>query len=237
MYKNAKIICFDADDTLWINEPIFRESEKRLYEVVKEYISESELNKELFQIETQNIELYGYGAKAFILSLIETALKVSNSKVTANQIQQILYIGRLHLNSPVTLIDGVEKALSSLQSNYKLILATKGDLLEQERKLNKSGLVKYFHHIEIMTEKNSENYIKLLKNLNIEACEFVMIGNSLKSDILPVIEIGGMAIYVPYEITWKHEEVNEKIDTTLFTQVEKISDILPYFQLTMSNYQ
>ncbi|HOG20842.1 MAG TPA: HAD family hydrolase [Salinivirgaceae bacterium] len=229
MYKNAKIICFDADDTLWINEPIFRESEKRLHEVLKEYISESELNKELFKIETQNIELYGYGAKAFILSLIETALKVSNNRVTANQIQQILDIGKLHLNSPVTLIDGVEKVLSTLQSNYKLILATKGDLLEQERKLDKSGLAKYFHHIEIMTEKNSENYIKLLKNLDIEVDEFVMIGNSLKSDILPVVEIGGRAIYVPYEITWQHEEVIGIIDTTLFTQVEKINDVLSYF--------
>ena len=135
MYSNSKIICFDADDTLWINEPIFRESEKRLHEVVREYISESELNKVLFQIETQNMELYGYGAKAFILSLIETALKVSNNRVAAVQIQQIIDIGKLHLNSPVTLIDGVEKVLSALYSNYRLILATKGDLLEQERKL------------------------------------------------------------------------------------------------------
>ena len=232
MYSNSKIICFDADDTLWINEPIFRESEKRLHEVVREYISESELNKVLFQIETQNMELYGYGAKAFILSLIETALKVSNNRVAAVQIQQIIDIGKLHLNSTVTLIDGVEKVLSALYSNYRLILATKGDLLEQERKLEKSGLAKYFHHIEIMTEKNPENYIKLLKNLDVKASEFVMIGNSLRSDILPVVEIGGMAIYVPYEITWQHEKVTGEIDSTLFVQVEKISDILPYFSIS-----
>jgi putative hydrolase of the HAD superfamily len=229
MYSNIKVIGFDADDTLWVNEPFFRESERRFCGILKPYVPEETANAELFKTEMRNMPLYGYGAKAFILSLIETAVRISGNKITANEIQQIIDLGKEQLNRPVVLLDGAENVLRSLQSHYRLILATKGDLLDQERKLEKSGLAPYFHHIEIMSDKQPENYRKLIKHLDIAPNEFVMIGNSVKSDILPVLEIGGKAIHVPFEITWEHEQVHENNHGHQFHEVEKLSDILRFF--------
>ncbi|MEO9803818.1 MAG: HAD family hydrolase [Reichenbachiella sp.] len=226
---NPKIIAFDADDTLWHNESYFRETEKKFYALLEGYLPEHSLSKELFRIEMQNLELYGYGIKAFTLSMIESAMQISNNTISLEDIQKIISYGKELLQMPVELIDDAESVLKVLYGKYRLVLATKGDLLDQHRKLTKSGLGKYFHHIEIMSEKKEENYEHLLKRLDIAAEEFVMIGNSLKSDVLPVLEMGGTAFHVPYHVTWAHEHVDRKIEHNNFHSLEKITDLLVHF--------
>ncbi|MEI6061147.1 MAG: HAD family hydrolase [Bacteroidota bacterium] len=228
MKNKIKIIGFDADDTLWVNEPFYRETEKQFAHILSLYFSENEINDELFKTEMKNLALYGYGAKSFILSMIETALRLSENKITAVEISKIIEIGKAQLNRPIELLDGVELVLQKLQPHYKLILATKGDLLDQEQKLKKSGLTAYFHHIEIMSDKHENNYRKLIKHLDIEPQDFVMVGNSIKSDILPVVNIGASAIHVPYHTTWQHENDHAETDPGKFATVEKLVEILNF---------
>jgi putative hydrolase of the HAD superfamily len=176
----------------------------------------------------QNLEIYGYGAKGFLLAMIETALRVSERKITAAEIASILRIGKSLLTMPIQLLDGVENVFQQLQGRYKLILVTKGDLLDQERKLQNSGLISYFHHIEIMSDKHENNYKKLLAHLDIKPEEFLMVGNSIKSDILPVINIGAKAVHVPFEVTWQHENNHSSADHETFITVSDISKILNF---------
>lgn len=224
--NTIKVIGFDADDTLWVNEPYFQEVEKQFCLILKPYQDEAETSKELFRTEMQNLEIYGYGAKGFILAMIETAIRVTEGKITSNEISQIVAIGKTLLNMPIQLLDGIEDVLQKLKGKYQLILATKGDLLDQERKLQKSGLTGYFHHIEIMSDKHENNYKKLLSHLDIQPHEFLMVGNSVKSDILPVIKIGARAIHVPFEVTWQHENHHEPTGNDDFITVSEISEIL-----------
>lgn len=226
MKDKIKIIGFDADDTLWVNEPFYRETERQFCNILEPYFPANEANNELFKTEMQNLALYGYGAKSFILSMIETALRLSGNKITASEINKIIEIGKAQLNLPIELLGGVEMVLKKLHPHYKLIVATKGDLLDQERKLQKSGLIDYFHHIEIMSDKHENNYRKLIKHLDIEPQCFVMIGNSIKSDILPVINIGAKAIHVPYHTTWQHENDHDETDNTKFITVANLVEIL-----------
>lgn len=228
--KNIEIIAFDADDTLWENENFFRDGEKQFCEILNEFQPNELIMKELFRVEVQNMEIYGYGIKAFILSLVETALLVSKKQVRPEQVEAILDIGKSMLEKEVILLDGIREVLEELSPRYRLVLATKGDLLDQERKLKKSGLMNYFHHIEVMTHKKEENYQQLLKHLDIEADQFLMIGNSLKSDILPVINLGGAAVHVPYYTTWVFEQMNpEDIKSDRFFELKKIHDVLTLF--------
>lgn len=231
MLKNIKVVGFDADDTLWVNEPYFKELEDKFCELLNSYLPTDDVSRKLFETEIQNLELYGFGVKAFMLSLIETAITISDHKVPIEIIHKIIELGKQQLNKPIELLDGVEKVLDKLYSeHYKLIVATKGDLLDQERKLQKSGLEKYFHHIEIMSDKKNSDYKKLLNHLEIKPEEFVMIGNSLKSDILPVIEIGGKGIHVPYHTTWQHEKIStDKLVNNNFIEVKTISETLDFF--------
>ncbi len=208
--KKIKVVAFDADDTLWENENFFRDAEKEFYHLMHSYANKEKLEKLLFSIETGHLELYGYGIKSFVLSMIETALTISNNKISADKIEQIINIGKKMHKHPVKLLTGVVSALELLEDqHYQIIVATKGDLLDQERKLNESGLLHFFHHIEVMTDKKESNYTKLFKKLNIKPHEFLMIGNSLKSDILPVLKLGGEAIHIPYHTTWEHEVLHQ----------------------------
>lgn len=231
MIKEIKVIGFDADDTLWVNEPYYRETEKMFAELLRDYFDEESINKNLFSTEMRNLSLYGYGAKGFMLSMIETAIKISDYKIPTEVILKIISLGKELLDKPIELLDGVEDVLKSLQGKYKLIIATKGDLLDQERKLNKSGLAHYFHHIEIMSDKKVANYEKLINHLDIAADNFVMVGNSVNSDVKPVLKLGSYAIHVPYHTTWIHEEGDGiKIENDKFTEFQKLSDVLNYFK-------
>ena len=226
-YKNIKVIGFDADDTLWVNETYFREAEIEYGKLLSEYETLNKIDQELFKKEIGNLNLYGYGVKAFTLSMVESALEISNYNVSAKTIEAILSIGKNMLNKPVELLDGVEEVLKTLSKKYKLILATKGDLLDQERKLEKSGLTNYFHHIEVLSDKKEDNYSKLLNHLDIKPSEFLMIGNSLKSDILPLVNIKAHAIHVPFHTTWAHEQVTEKeTNGKAYKTLNSLSEIL-----------
>ena len=225
---NVKVIAFDADDTLWVNEPYFRQTEERFCELLSSYASRHELERELLKIEIANLTLYGYGIKGFILSMIEAAMKITGDTLSIDVVKQIMDLGKQMLNQPIELLDGVEDVLQTLKGKYRLVVATKGDLLDQERKLKKSGLSHYFHHIEIMSEKDDANYIKLIKHLDILPENLLMVGNSLKSDILPVLNIGGFGVHVPYHITWVHEQIDHTIENANFRSVENIREILNF---------
>ena len=230
MYENCKVIAFDADDTLWVNETYFRDAEKKFAKILSKYETVNKIDQELFKAEMKNLELYGYGIKGFMLSMIECALKLSNYSISQHEIEKILTLGKEMLTKPIELLDGVEEVLGELHHKYKLIVATKGDLLDQERKLEKSGLLKYFHHIEVMSEKKEGDYRKLIKHLDINTNEFLMVGNSLKSDVLPLIKIGASAIHIPFHITWSHEEVSlEETKNSNFHTLSQLKDIMKLF--------
>jgi putative hydrolase of the HAD superfamily len=227
MYKNIKVIGFDADDTLWVNETYFREAELAFGQLMQPYETINQIDQELFKIEINNLPIYGYGIKGFILSMIEAALKISNNKISHKSMNDIIEIGKNMLNKPVELLEGVEEVLKTLSKTHRLILATKGDLLDQERKLEKSALNKYFHHIEVMSDKKDSDYITLLNHLDIQPKEFLMIGNSLKSDILPLIAIGANAVHVPFHTTWQHEVVcDSQVNNDNYQTLESISEVL-----------
>ena len=225
---NIKVIAFDADDTLWINEPYFQETERKFCALLEDYLPQHTLAKELFKTEIQNLPLYGYGVKGFMLSMIETGLRISNNTLNIEVLAKAIEYGKELLEKPIELLDGVEDVLKALKGHYRLVVATKGDLLDQERKLKKSGLEHYFHHIEIMSDKQEADYRKLIKHLDIQPAEFLMLGNSLKSDVLPVLSIGGHGIHVPYHTTWAHENVEHNVDHPNFRSVQTISEILTY---------
>mgnify|MGYP001826088201 CR=1 FL=1 len=226
-FSNIRVIGFDADDTLWVNETYFRDAELEFAKLMGNYETANKVDQELFKMEMKNLELYGYGVKGFVLSMVEMALELSNYTVSSKKINEILDIGKDMLNKPVELLDSVEETLEVLSQKYRLILATKGDLLDQERKLKKSGLLDYFHHIEVLSDKKEANYSKLLNHLDINPSEFLMVGNSLKSDILPLVNIKAQAIHVPFHTTWTHEQVSaEETNGLEYKTISKLSDIL-----------
>ncbi len=227
-YSNIKVIGFDADDTLWVNETYFREAEEQFTSLLENYETKNKIDQELFKMEMKNLDLYGYGIKGFMLSMVESALDLSNSRVSQATIIEILKLGKKMISHPVELLDGVKEVLQKLEDNYRMIVLTKGDLLDQVRKLEKSGLSKYFHHVEVLSDKKETNYQNLLDHLEIPVSEFLMIGNSIKSDVLPIINIGAKAVHVPFHTTWQHEEVPLEEDSNNYHTLNNISDILKY---------
>ncbi|MCV6631582.1 MAG: HAD hydrolase-like protein [Flavobacteriaceae bacterium] len=227
-YSNIKVIGFDADDTLWVNETYFRDTEHAFAKLLTEYETENKIDQELFKKEMENLPLYGYGVKGFVLSMIESAMDISNGKCDIKTISEILELGKRMINHRVELLEGVEEVLASLSDNYRLLLLTKGDLLDQERKLEKSGLEAYFNHVEVLSEKKEANYARLLDHLQIPVEEFLMIGNSLKSDVLPLVNIGAQAVHVPFHTTWQHELVDEDNVTDNYLKIHEIKNILAY---------
>ncbi|MBL7859056.1 MAG: HAD hydrolase-like protein [Cyclobacteriaceae bacterium] len=225
---SIRVIAFDADDTLWHNEAYFQEAEKRFCALMENYLPQHTVARELLHTEIQNIELYGYGIKAFILSMIETAIRISDRTIPVDAIEKIIQDGQDILTKPVEILEDVEFVLNQLKGRYRLVMATKGDLLDQERKLKKSGLESYFHHIEIMSEKKEADFEKLIRHLDIPPSAFAMVGNSLKSDVLPVLNLGGHGFHIPYHITWAHEKVEAQIEHENFRQLASIRDLLEH---------
>ena len=227
-YDHIRVIGFDADDTLWVNETYFREAEVKFAALLEHYETKNKVDQELFKMEMKNLDLYGFGIKGFMLSMIESALELSNNRVPQEIINHILDIGKNMISRPVELLDGVEDVLQVLSENYRLIVLTKGDLLDQERKLEKSGLSKYFHHVEVLSDKKELNYKNLLDHLEIEVTEFLMVGNSLKSDVIPILNIGAAAVHVPFHTTWAHELVPEEEQPNDHLTLNSLRDLLKY---------
>jgi len=227
MSRNGQIevIGFDADDTLWVNEPYYREAEAQFGKLIAAYGVEGDIAGALFKTEIANLELYGYGIKAFILSLVECAIGLTGGAVNSKTISRIIGIGKEMLRRPIELLDDVKLVLENLAPNYKLIVATKGDLLDQEGKMRRSGIASCFHHIEVMSDKQEEHYVQLLNHLEVEPSGFLMIGNSMKSDIIPPLNLGARAIHVPFHTTWAHEEVDKDPETDRFLRAEGIRDV------------
>lgn len=227
--QNIKVIAFDADDTLWHNEVYFRSVEDKFFNLMKPWATVEDTQSLLLETEIENLTVYGYGIKGFMLSMIETAKKLAGQELSIDVIYQIMTMGRDQLQEPVILLDNILPVLEVLSKKYRLVVITKGDLLDQERKLEKSGLAHYFHHIEIVSEKYSQNYQKVINHLDISPNEFVMIGNSLKSDILPVLDLGAYAIHVPYLTTWALEHVDTIITHDRFYDAKSVMEVLELF--------
>ncbi|WP_281648554.1 HAD family hydrolase [Parendozoicomonas sp. Alg238-R29] len=202
------VIAFDADDTLWPNEPYFRDAEKEIIKLLERYYRGDNLLEHLYQQEIKNLHIFGYGAKGFSLSMIESVIELSEGMVNGAEIQKIIDLGKSIMTYPINLIEGVHETLEELK-DYPLMLITKGDLFDQESKIARSGLGDYFQAVEIVSEKNDETYLRLLQRYNIKPENFWMIGNSLKSDVLPIDRIGGTGVHIPFESTWQHETVSE----------------------------
>lgn len=209
MSRPDLVIGFDADDTLWHNETIFEATHERYRALLAHYHPAEIVDRTLFATEMRNLDLYGYGVKGFTLSAIETAIQLTDGKIRAEEIQQLIELGREMLAHPVVLLDGVAETLAMLAPKHRLLVITKGDLRDQERKLLKSGLAPHFEHVEIVSEKNEATYAAILRRHAIPAERFLMVGNSLKSDILPVLALGGAGAYVPYHLTWAAERVED----------------------------
>lgn len=226
-YSKVKVVGFDADDTLWVNETYFREAEHEFARLLSGYETENKIDQELFKTEIKNLDIYGYGIKGFMLSMMESAIDLSNGRVDAKVMTKIIDLGKHMLNHPVELLDGVEEVLKTLSGrDYRLIVLTKGDLLDQERKLEKSGLSDYFHHVEVLSDKKESNYKNLLDHLEVPVEEFLMIGNSLKSDVLPIINLGAHAIHVPFHTTWAHETVRDEDNNGGYHTIDSLKEVI-----------
>ena len=220
------LIAFDADDTLWHNETIFHATEQKFVQLLAEHREEGDIRRRLFDTEMRNLTHYGYGVKGFILSMVETAIELSERRVTGEEIQKILEWGQEMLRAPIEVLGGVRETIEALAPDYRLMLLTKGDLFDQESKLARSGLGEFFDAIEIVSDKNSATYRRIMQRHAVAPERFVMVGNSLRSDILPVVEAGGRAVHVPYELTWAHEVVSEEqMEGKEFARLATIADL------------
>ncbi len=228
--NGIKVIVFDADDTLWDNQSYFDGAEKVFTEELKEYGTAEELSATLFKIESANMPVLGYGAKAVCISMMETALAVSGGKVPGENLSRILSAAKSLLSLPATPLPGVAKTLKALKDSglYRLIVLTKGDLLDQENKLRRSGLNEYFDRTIVVSNKGTKEYLYLCHSESIAPSEMVMVGNSFKSDIQPAIEIGGHGIYIPFHSIWRHELTEEfsHPDIIRLDSFDRLPDIL-----------
>ncbi|OCB75386.1 HAD family hydrolase [Flavobacterium crassostreae] len=221
-----KVIAFDADDTLFVNETYFAEAEEKFCGLMSDYLSKQSISQELYRVQINNLSTYGYGIKGYILSMIEVALAISENTLGVAAIEKIIQYGKELTQKPIELLDGVAETLEALHGRYKLVVATKGDLLDQRRKVHNSGLGKYFHHIEVMSDKQEIDYADLIQRLEVKPEEFLMVGNSLKSDVLPVLALGGHAVHVPFHTTWEHEKIHHQIVHPNFYNYSNIQEVL-----------
>lgn len=225
------IIAFDADDTLWHNEHLYHDAKVALTKILADYGEPEAVQARMDQTEVSNIKYYGYGIKSFALSMLEVAADISQGNATGEEISEIIAIAKNMLRAPVELVDGADKTVHQLSNSYDLMLITKGDLFEQERKIDICGIAGYFRYIEVVGEKSEATYQRLLSRYNLAPAGFLMVGNSLRSDILPVLKIGGQAVYIPNETTWFHEHAGEdEVGEHEFGELERLSQLPEYVQ-------
>jgi putative hydrolase of the HAD superfamily len=205
----SRVIGLDGDDTLWHSETRFHVTQGEFRELLKRHAPDADIDNRLDSMEMQNLAIYGYGVKSFTLSMLETAIELTEGRIPTKDLEVILNWGKRMLMEPTQLIAGVAETVRQLNATHDLILITKGDLFDQESKLARSGLADLFIGVEVLSEKNVESYRRVFKRRAVDPSHFVMVGNSLRSDVVPVVELGGKAVHIPYEVTWRHEEVPE----------------------------
>ncbi len=218
-------IGLDADDTLWHSENHFAVTEERFGALVGPWVEGEEAARRLLDRERANLRIFGYGVKGFTLSMIETAVEVSDGRVPAEAVQEIIEWGKEMMAHPVELLAGVADTIERLRGSHRLVLITKGDLFHQESKIAESGLAPHFEAIEILSEKSPEHYRKVLGRIGVEPGRFAMVGNSVRSDIAPVIDIGGHGIHIPYGILWGHERVDDEPQGPCFHRLERFDQL------------
>lgn len=225
--QTPRVIAFDADDTLWHNETIFARAHEQYRELLSHYHDQATVDRTLYATEIRNLELYGYGVKGYTLSAIETAIELTEGQISGEEIRTLLQRGREMINHPVDLLDHVASTLELLAAQFELWVITKGDLLHQQSKLSQSGLIDHFGAVEIVSEKNETVYREILRRHDCAPTEFLMVGNSMKSDILPVLALGASAAHVPFHITWEHERTEEQPDAPdRFFALEHVGELL-----------
>jgi putative hydrolase of the HAD superfamily len=233
------LIGFDADDTLWHNETLFMAAQQKFYHLLEKYSPEDKSARILGQIETCNLDYFGFGVTGFAFSMIEAAIELSGGRISGQEIQEIVGIGKWMLDAPLELFDHVQETLDNLSRRYTLMLITKGELLNQQRKLDRSGLGACFRYVEILNKKTRDDYASILAKVQIEPSRFIMVGNSLKSDILPVVELGGYGVHIPFTYTWVHEQVPEpQAGEKRYAELERIDqlpDLLERLQICPEN--
>jgi putative hydrolase of the HAD superfamily len=220
------VVGLDGDDTLWHNETRFNVTQGELRDLLRRHVPDADVDAHLAETEMRNLGMYGYGVKAFTLSMIETAIQVTRGKIPATDLEVILGWGKRMLMEPTELLDGVEGTLKLLGKRYDLLLITKGDLFDQESKLARSGLAGLFLGVEIVSEKDVESYRRILERRGIKPDEFLMVGNSLRSDVVPVLELGARAVHIPYQVTWHHEHVpDESLPRDGWYRIDSITEL------------
>lgn len=205
------LIAFDADDTLWHNERLYRMGRERFHHILAKYnLGETTeaIDERVNQTELQNLRYYGYGVMSFVLSLIEASVELTGGGISATDIEDLLKLSKEMLTDPIELFASAEETVARLSAGYPLMLITKGDLLHQQAKVDQSGLRQYFRYVEVVSDKSQGTYAAILSRLAVHPSRFLMVGNSLRSDILPVIQLGGWAIHIPAELSWSHEHVD-----------------------------
>ncbi|MCA9873145.1 MAG: HAD family hydrolase [Anaerolineales bacterium] len=226
MIKTIHTIAFDGDDTLWHNESLYALTQEKFAQLLAPYHDAAWVDRKLYETEMRNMRLYGYGLKAFTLSMIETAIELTEGRIQGYEIQQIIDATKAIRQAKVALLDGVATAVAQLAETHRLMLITKGDLLDQEAKIAGYGLADFFADVEIVSDKTAVTYQTIMDKYQIPAEQFLMVGNSLKSDVLPVVELGGIGVHIPYHITWEHETVGEQQqETAVYHALTHISQL------------
>ncbi|CBS85871.1 HAD family hydrolase [Azospirillum lipoferum] len=221
--QTFETIGFDGDDTLWHNESLFSMTQDRFRALLAHAADPTDLDRRLLEAERANLRVYGYGIKGFVLSMIETAIAVTDGNVAARDLQSLIDFGKAMLDHPVDLLPGVAEVVEALSSRYRLVLITKGDLFDQESKVARSGLSELFHAVEIVSEKDPATYRRVMDRHGIDPERFLMVGNSVRSDILPVLATGAHAVHIPYAITWAHEEAEVPDDH--YRRLDSVRDL------------
>jgi putative hydrolase of the HAD superfamily len=225
-FDGVRVVGVDGDDTLWHNEERYQWAQQRLTEIVGRHADVPDLEDRLLAVERRNLGLFGYGVKGFTLSIIETAVEVTDGEITGKEVQELVELGRQMLESPVVLLDGAEEAVDRLaRAGLRLVLLTKGDLFDQEARVARAGIAHRFWQVEVVSEKDEATYRRVLERLDVETAEFLMVGNSLRSDVLPPLAIGAAAVWVPYPLTWSHEHAERPVDGSRFAEISSLREL------------
>ena len=222
-----EVIALDGDDTLWHSEHLFVDTQERFRDLVRPHVDldDADLDARLLEVERRNLPLFGYGVKAFTLSLVETAIEVTDGRIPGRELQAVLDLGKVLIDHPVKLLDGAREAVDALTDTYRVMVITKGDLLHQETKVARSGLAELFWHVEIVSEKDEGTYQRILDRHGVAPATFLMVGNSVRSDVLPVLAIGARAVHVPYSVTWALEHADSDPGLLAFPVLDSLAQL------------